>query len=164
MTVRRAPEAEVLRRLVDNPEEAREVDTSNGKIPLHVATSKELASKLLEAYPDGARTKDQAGRLALHYAVEEGRTPETIWTIMAAYPDGTKERDRKGLLAIQVAVQKKRSQATIEVLLSLEQSHETAADAINAASGQGLAAYTLAQWALVAFNGVHGPVPANAFA
>jgi hypothetical protein len=53
---------------------------------------------LLEACPDGAKEKDENGKLPLHWA----QTGDIARMLLEVYPDGAKEKDEDGKLPLNI--------------------------------------------------------------
>ncbi len=95
--------------------------------PLHVVCAlfpnhgRALISRLLAAYPDGAREKKGVdGQLPLHVAARHSNEV-VIKELLAAYPDGAREKDASENLPLHLAVEVERRQgsdAVIKVLLA----------------------------------------------
>jgi hypothetical protein len=73
-------------------------------LPIHSACARKpppnLISALLNAYPEGARSIDDQGMYALHYATGNQATREVIRLLLMTYPDAAKMKDPRGMLPI----------------------------------------------------------------
>ena len=72
------------------PAAAKEVDTSDGMLPLHVASRMHAPFKLMQdlllAFKNGTRVEDRRGKLPLYYALQTKATMKNINALFEAYP------------------------------------------------------------------------------
>jgi len=89
----------VVRKYEDNP-----ANIMWRFLPIHSACARRpppnLISALLNAYPEGARSVDDQGMHALHYATGNQATREVIRLLLMTYPDAAKMKDPRGMLPI----------------------------------------------------------------
>jgi ankyrin repeat protein len=110
-----------------NPEEAATWIVTKGFngnlrfLPLHKACvlqpPEEVIAKLLAAYPDGSKSRDQDGWLPVHCACFYGASDTTVTTLLGANPKGAQSKDDEGRLPIHYACLKGASQSVVDVLL-----------------------------------------------
>ena len=116
-----------IARAESNPEEAATWIVTKGFngslrfLPLHkscvLSPPKEVIRKLLLAYPEGAKCRDQDGWLPLHCASFYGASADIIATLLEAHPKGAQLKDDEGRLSLHYAVLKSASQDIVDVLL-----------------------------------------------
>ena len=91
------------------------------RIPLHVAcqtgASVEVIQRLLDRYPDGARTRDSLGRLGLHYACSHSAPVEVVVALLNVFSGGAAIVDKNGWLPLHVACRVGESPEVINELL-----------------------------------------------
>jgi len=114
-------------RAESNPEEAATWIVTKGFngnlrfLPLHKACvlspPEEVIEKLLLAYPEGSKCRDQDGWLPLHCASFYGANSSIITNLLEAHPKGTQLKDDEGRLSLHYAVLKSASQDVVDVLL-----------------------------------------------
>jgi len=119
----------LLAQITDDPSCAGARD-EEGALPLHNAVSQqappEVVAALLNAYPDGARTKVRTSRcLALHEAAEHRLKPDAFRLLLAAYLEGAREEDRAGRVPLALAASG--ADACVEVVDALLEAHENGA-------------------------------------
>lgn len=77
--------------IVSNPEAAELIYEHDGSTVLHRALEKEMATSVLKdlmtAFPKGLETKDNEGRLPLHYAIESRADLIVIEMLVNRWPD-----------------------------------------------------------------------------
>jgi len=114
-------------RAESNPEEAATWIVTKGFngtlrfLPLHKACvlspPEEVIVKLLLAYPEGSKCRDQDGWLPLHCASFYGASSSIIKNLLEAHPKGTQLKDDEGRLSLHYAVLKSASQDVVDELL-----------------------------------------------
>ncbi|KAG7366219.1 ankyrin repeat domain protein [Nitzschia inconspicua] len=110
-----------------NPEEAATWIVTKGFngnlrfLPLHKACvlqpPEDVIEKLLAAYPDGSKCRDQDGWLPVHCACFYGANDIVVTTLLGANPKGTQSKDDEGRLPLHYACLKGASQSVVDVLL-----------------------------------------------
>lgn len=88
-------------------DEMGEAEYACHRLPLHRACASkppaELVKGLVEAYPDGVRSREKFAMLPLHVACQHGASTSVIETLVDLYPASTRERDAFGLLPLHLA-------------------------------------------------------------
>lgn len=88
-------------------DEVGEAEYACHRLPLHRACASkpppELVKALVEAYPDGIRSREKFAMLPLHVACQRGASTSVITTLVDLYPSSTRERDAFGLLPLHLA-------------------------------------------------------------
>lgn len=79
--------------------------------------SVEVIQRLLDRYPDGARTRDSLGRLGLHYACSHSAPVEVVVALLNVFSGGAAIVDKNGWLPIHVACRVGESPEVINELL-----------------------------------------------
>lgn len=110
-----------------NPEEAATWIVTKGFngslrfLPLHKACvlqpPEEVIEKLLVAYPDGSKCRDQDGWLPVHCACFYGANETIVTTLLVANSKGAQSKDDEGRLPLHYACLKGASQSVVDVLL-----------------------------------------------
>ncbi|VEU34611.1 unnamed protein product [Pseudo-nitzschia multistriata] len=116
-----------IQRAESNPEEAATWIVTKGFngnlrfLPLHKACvlspPGEVVEKLLEAYPEGSKCRDQDGWLPIHCACFYGACGKVITTLLEFHPKGSQLKDDEGRLPIHYACLKSASQEVVDILL-----------------------------------------------
>mmetsp|Transcript_8837 Transcript_8837/g.15456 ORF Transcript_8837/g.15456 Transcript_8837/m.15456 type:complete len:616 (+) Transcript_8837:124-1971(+) len=90
-------------------------------LPLHKACvlqpPDEVIEKLLLAYPDGAKSRDQDGWLPVHCACFYGANDKIVSALLNSNSKGAQSKDDEGRLPLHYACLKGASQAVVDVLL-----------------------------------------------
>ncbi|KAL3913283.1 MAG: hypothetical protein SGARI_000732 [Bacillariaceae sp.] len=90
-------------------------------LPLHKACvlqpPEEVILKLLNAYSEGAKSRDQDGWLPVHCACFYGANETIVTTLLGANPKGAQSKDDEGRLPLHYACLKGASQSVVDVLL-----------------------------------------------
>ena len=90
-------------------------------LPLHKACvlqpPEDVILKLLNAYSEGAKSRDQDGWLPVHCACFYGASEGIVTTLLGANPKGAQSKDDEGRLPLHYACLKGASQSVVDVLL-----------------------------------------------
>jgi ankyrin repeat protein len=90
-------------------------------LPLHKACvlqpPEEVIEKLLVAYPDGAKSRDQDGWLPVHCACFYGASDVIVKSLLKSNSKGAQSKDDEGRLPLHYACLKGASQTVVDVLL-----------------------------------------------
>ncbi|GLE02514.1 hypothetical protein PINS_up011352 [Pythium insidiosum] len=122
-----------LQRLIEkSPEVASEVG-DYGMLPIHWACTEShvpltLLTRLLAAYPQGARTKNDAELLPLHIAIRARVDAEWIEKLVDVYPQAVNVNGPDGLSVLELADQVSLSVDALKVLRKAMDSCESPAD------------------------------------
>ena len=76
-----------------------------------------VISKLMEAFPDHVRKKDEDGRFPLHLAAENNSNAAVILELLKDYPEAVREKDEDGRLPLHWAAEFNSNAAVISKLL-----------------------------------------------
>mmetsp|Transcript_9161 Transcript_9161/g.13297 ORF Transcript_9161/g.13297 Transcript_9161/m.13297 type:complete len:220 (-) Transcript_9161:99-758(-) len=80
-------------------------------LPIHAAIGfeapKRVIKALLDAYPNGAKEKDDSGMLPLHWAYGKDAEEEVLSLLTHMYPKAVATRDNKGRMPLEHAVANK---------------------------------------------------------
>mmetsp|Transcript_25693 Transcript_25693/g.56345 ORF Transcript_25693/g.56345 Transcript_25693/m.56345 type:complete len:614 (+) Transcript_25693:95-1936(+) len=116
-----------IQRAESNPEEAATWIVTKGFngnlrfLPLHKACvlcpPGEVVEKLLKAYPEGSKCRDQDGWLPIHCACFYGACGNVITALLEVHPKGSQLKDDEGRLPIHYACLKSASQEVVNILL-----------------------------------------------
>jgi len=91
-------------------------------LPIHkacvLAPPESVIDALLDAHPEGARSKDQDGWIALHCACFYGSSEEVVRALLRVYPKGAQCLDDEGRLAVHYSCLKAASDPVVMALLS----------------------------------------------
>ena len=77
---------------------------------------------MLTAHSEGAKERDDKGRLPLHCALQKNKASAVVLALLTAHPLASVYKDGKGLLPLDVALE---SGAAREVLAALAQAQTT---------------------------------------
>jgi len=90
-------------------------------LPLHYSclkgSSQGVVDALLEAFPKGALSKDDEGRLPIHHAAGKQAPEGVIDALLKASPKGAQSKDDQGRLALHHACRKNPSDRVVRTLL-----------------------------------------------
>lgn len=90
-------------------------------LPLHkvcvLSPPMSVIESLIEAYPDGAKGKDQDGWLPIHCACFYGASQTIINALIQAYPSGASNKDDEGRTPLHYAALKCASDSVVSSLL-----------------------------------------------
>ncbi|KAG1702535.1 hypothetical protein DVH05_009485 [Phytophthora capsici] len=97
-----------LQRLLERDPSMAKQRGDHDMLPIHwVCTVRRvplsLIAKLLQAYPDGVRTKNAGDLLPLHIAIRARVQASCLRKLVRAYPDAVDERTPDGLSALEMA-------------------------------------------------------------
>jgi len=116
-----------IKRAESHPEEAATWIVTKGFngnlrfLPLHKACvlspPAEVIEKLIIAYSEGSKCRDQDGWLPIHCACFYGACGKIITTLLNAHPKGTQIKDDEGRLPIHYACLKSASKEVVDILL-----------------------------------------------
>ena len=79
--------------------------------------SVETIQVLLDRYPDGARTRDSLGRLALHYACSHSAPVDVVAALLKTFVGGAAIGDKNGWTPLHVACRVGESPEVINELI-----------------------------------------------
>lgn len=119
-----------LQRLIEKAPECACERGDYGMLPIHWACTEPrvplaLLDKLLAAYPEGARTKNEVHLLPLHIAIRANVKPAWLQRLLAVYPHGVHVDTPDGLSVLDLADQVKLGDDSMKVLLdTLDESPE----------------------------------------
>jgi hypothetical protein len=118
----------LVRRLPREPQLARHKD-HHGMLPLHWACTEDDAGPavvraLLEAFPEGVITRNNAQYLPIHIAVRAGLPNETIQLLCDARPSSLLEETPAGKTPLQLAVEAGLSPVTVNLLRRAQHAYD----------------------------------------
>ncbi|KAL7576066.1 hypothetical protein ACA910_000850 [Epithemia clementina (nom. ined.)] len=101
-------------------------------LPLHKACvlqpPSSIIESLLEAFPEGAESKDQDGWLPIHCACFYGADADVVNHLLTTYARGANQKDEEGRLPLHYACLKGASQEVVDVLLATSSKSAMAKD------------------------------------
>ena len=116
---------EAISRCNSHPREASTWHNSH-LLPIHRAcelnppsggTASKLIRVLLKAFPDGASSADDNGRLPLHFACWKRANVEVVEALLVGYKESAQARDVHGRLALHVACEFGASEEVVKLLV-----------------------------------------------
>ncbi|KAK1931194.1 Vacuolar protein sorting-associated protein 27 [Phytophthora citrophthora] len=110
-----------LQRLLERDPVMAKLSGDHDMLPIHwVCTVRRvplsLIAKLLQAYPDGVRTKNAGDLLPLHIAIRARVQASCLRKLVRAYPEAVDERTPDGLSALEMAEEMGLDAGSLKVL------------------------------------------------